>query len=151
MENKSLIPQSEIDKTIGSELSVPANETEVGRALDNYQVTLGQEVAMKALNLVKPMIKSVAQELSDTLGDNEQIIVIRKTKAGSPVSILILDTKEDFTIKGCKANNGKFLFSGEVIPGTKKPKACKKYYIAEEFVDMLLTGRMTELTKKLSE
>jgi hypothetical protein len=41
------------------------------------------------------------------------------------------------------------LFTGEVIPGTKKPKAIKKYYIVEEFVDMLLTGRMQEMTEKL--
>lgn len=122
---------------------------QVALALKQQEATLGQEVAMRALTLVKPMIKSVADELSAMLGDNEKIIIIRKTKQDSPVSILILDTKEDFTISGSKGNNGKFIFTGEAEPGTKRPKAIKNFYIAEEFVDMLLTGRMQEMTEKL--
>ena len=128
---------------------VKKEETAVSKMLNQQQASLGQEVAMKALGLVKPMIASVAKELSDMLGDNERMIVIRKTNAGSKVSILILDTNEDFVIKGKKANNGHFLFDGELIPGTKRPIAIKNFYIAEEFVDMLLTGRMQEMTEKL--
>lgn len=126
-----------------------AKINQVSKALMNQEATLGHQVALRALEMVKPMISTVAQELSSMLGDNENIIVIRKTKAGSPVSILILDTAEDFIIQGKKSNNGKFLFTGEADPGTNKPKAIKKFYIAEEFVDMLLTGRMTEMTEKL--
>lgn len=110
----------------------------IANILKEQETTIGQEVAMRALGLVKPMIKDVCKQLSDTLGDNEQIIVIRKIKADSPVSILVLNTKEDFTIKGGE----KFSFDGN-------KKAINKYYIAEEFVDLLLTGRMTELTNKL--
>lgn len=124
-------------------------ENQVFAALDSQEQSLGQHVAMRALDLVKPMIKPVSEELSKLLGDNESIIVIRKTNKDSPVSILVLDTSEDFIIQGKKRNNGKFLFTGEAEPGTKKPKAIKKFYIAEEFVDMLLTGRMQEMTEKL--
>lgn len=142
MEEKSLVKQ---------ETSVTTEKSQVALALEKQEETLGQHVAMKALNLVKPMIASVAKELSDMLGDNEKIIVIRKTKSDSPVSILILDTNENFIIKGKKGNDGKFLFTGEAEPGTKKPKAIKKFYIAEEFVSMLLEGRMQDMTKKLTE
>lgn len=138
MEEKGLI------KT-GDNLPAKKEQSQVAKALQQQETSLGQEVAMKALHLVKPMIKSVADELSSMLGDNEKIIVIRKTKAGSPVSILILDTKEDFIIQGGE----KFLFTGAPEPGTKRPKAIKKFYIAEEFVDMLLTGRMQDMTEKL--
>jgi hypothetical protein len=122
----------------------------VGKQLAKQESELGANVAMQALKLVQPMIKSVSKELTDTLGDNETIIVIRVQKAGGPASILMLDTAEDFTIQGAKATKeGKFSFTGEALPGTKKPKAIKRFYIVEEFVDLLLTGRMKELTEKL--
>ncbi len=140
-EEKSL---TKTDKSL-----VKKEETEVSKALKQQENVVGQQFAMKALNLVKPMIKSVSDELSNMLGDNEKIIIIRKTKSGSPTSILILDTAEDFIIQGKKGNNGKFLFTGEPIPGTKRPKAIKNFYVAEEFVDMLLTGRMQDMTEKL--
>ena len=125
-------------------------QTQVGKILAKQESDLGMTVAMQALKLVQPMIKSVSNELTSTLGDNEIIIVIRVQKLGSPASILMLDTKQDFTIQGAKGSpDGKFSFTGEVLPGTKKPIAIKKYYIVEEFVDLLLTGRMKELTEKL--
>lgn len=125
---------------------VNKNQSIVAQRLEMTQTTLGQEVAMKALDLVKPMIRDVVKQLSDTLGDNEQIIVIRKTKADSPVSIMVLDTKKEFIIEGGE----KFRFTGKPHPQNPKvPYAIKKFYIAEEFVDMLLTGRLQELTEKL--
>src|SRR5258705_9458456 len=106
MENKENLPAKK-------------EESQVAKDLMQQEATLGQEVAMKALDLVKPMIKSVAEELSNTLGDNEKIIVIRKTKSGSPVSILVLNTKEDFIIQG----GDKPLFSG--APDPNNPKRMK--------------------------
>lgn len=138
MEEKGLAKQE--TSLVKQEKSIAAQR------LEYQQATLGQEVAMKALELVKPMIRDVVKQLSDTLGDNEQIIVIRKTKADSPVSIMVLDTKKEFIIEGGE----KFRFTGKPSPENPKvPYAIKKFYIAEEFVDMLLTGRLTELTEKL--
>lgn len=135
-----------------TDLSKPDKpNTQIARALERQEATLTQEVALKALKLVEPMIESVSNELTNTLGDNETIILIRVSKRGAPATIVMLDTAEDFTIKGAKANNGKFLFTGAGNPETKKLKAVKKFYIIREFVDMLLTGRMNDLTKKLME
>lgn len=113
-------------------------ENQVGKILQQQEDSIGQNVAMSALTLVKPMIKDVCKQLSDTLGDNDQIIVIRKTKGDSPVSILMLNTHEEFKIQG-----------GKIFSFTGNKKAINKYYVAEEFVDMLLTGRMKDLTDKL--
>lgn len=78
--------------------------TQIAKQLDAHELSLGQEVAMKALKLVQPMIESVSKELTDSLGDNETIIVIKVTGAGKPATITMLDTSEDFTIQGKKAN-----------------------------------------------
>lgn len=140
---------TELTKTDANKLTIVKNDNAVSRALNRQEADLGQHVAMKALKLVEPMIASVSDELTNTLGDNETIIVIRVVKRGSPATILMLDTSEDFTIKGAKANGGKFLFTGEADGVTKKPRAVKRHYVIREFVDMLLTGRMQELTEKL--
>lgn len=93
---------NEINKKEETQI-VKKQDTQVARVLDNQETSLMQSVAIKALELVKPMISSVAAELSDTLGDNETIIVIRTTKKGAPTNIVMLDTSADFTIKGAKA------------------------------------------------
>lgn len=121
-------------------------QNQVAKMLNGHEALLGQEVAMKVLNLAKPMIKSVSEEISNMLGDNDKIIVIRKTKKDSSTSILILNTKEDFTIKGGE----NFSFTGKAHPENPKiPAAIINFYIVEEFVDMLLTGKMQEITSKL--
>lgn len=81
------------------------SKSSVANVLEHQQQSLGAEVAMKALTLVQPMIESVSKELTDTLGDNETTIVIRCSKRGQPATILFLDTKEDFTIQGARANH----------------------------------------------
>lgn len=165
LEEKGLVKEEK--GLVKKEAELPAaQQTAVGKLLNSHEKTLGQHVAMKALELVKPMIQPVAQELTDTLGDNEVIIVIRNSGKGTPTSITMLNTSEDFTIKGKKANRtpiidkdtgkitgyldeGKFMFRGEAIPGTKKLKAVKNNYIAEHWVDMLLSGRIVEMSKEL--
>lgn len=164
-------------------LPVPTEKKElsiVEKQLARQEQSLTETVALKALELVKPMISSVSDELTNSLGDNETIIVIRVNKKGAPATILMLNTAEDFTIQGAKANHdtanvlkdkfikrmlseghllqeeyeamkksdNKPLFRGEVDK-TGKPKAIKKFYVIREFVDMLLTGRMKDLTEKL--
>lgn len=91
---------------MSKELTTKPNQelSQVERALQQQELSLGQEVAMKALKLVQPMIESVSKELTDSLGDNETIIVIKVTGAGKPATITMLDTAEDFTIQGKKAN-----------------------------------------------
>lgn len=164
-----------IAKTEKKEISI------VEKQLQSQETTLIQSVAMKALDLVKPMISSVSDELTNSLGDNEKLYLIKVNKLGAPATIYILDTQEDFTIHGAKANrdsanilkdqfikkmldegrlskedyekmkqsDNKFVFRGEIDKETKRPKAIKKFYVIREFVDMLLTGRMTEMTEKL--
>lgn len=171
----------EIATTNTSVATIEKPKSSVALALERQELSLGQEVAMRALKLVQPMIESVSKELTDSLGDNETIIVIKVTAAGKPATITMLDTKEDFTIQGAKANrqtssrlrdayikqmhaegklsdeeyqkmnmtDGKFLFTGEQDPVTKKPKARKQFYVIRDFVDALLTGRMENITKQL--
>lgn len=110
----------------------------IAKMLDGHQAAIGHEVAMRALTLVKPMIKDVCKQLSESLGDNDQIIVIRKINKNSPVLIHLMNSKEDFTIQG-----------GENFSFTGTKKSVNKMYVAEEFVELLLTGKMKELTEKI--
>lgn len=100
--------------------------------------TVQQQIAIKAIGLVKPMLKDCCQQISNYLGDCEKVILINKTKKDSPVGILVLDTKGSFEIKG----GDSFSFKGDKT-------ALLKYYTAEEFVEMLLSGQLKELTEKL--
>lgn len=102
-----------------------------------------QQVAIKAIGLVKPMLEDCCNEISTYLGDCEKVIYITKTNKDSPVAITVLDAKGKFEIKGGKlSENGSLQFRGT-------QSAILKNYTAEEFVDLLLTGRMKELTEKL--
>ena len=100
--------------------------------------TIQQQIAIKAISLVKPMLTDCCSEISNYLGDNDKVILIRKTKKESPVGILVLDSKGSFEIKG-----------GDTFSFTGDKKALLKYYTAEEFVEMLLTGQLKEMTEKL--
>jgi len=117
---------------------VSGEKSEVDKVFSQGEETLQQQVAMKAIGLVKPMLEDCCGEISSYLGDNEKVILIRKTKKDSPVGILVLDSKSNFEIKG----GNEFKFTGD-------KSALLKYYTAEEFVELLLTGRMKELTEKL--
>lgn len=77
----------------------------VAQQLDAQQASLGAEVAMKALKLVQPMIESVSNELESTLGDNETLIVIRRSSLNAPATILMIDTSKDFMICGAQSNH----------------------------------------------
>lgn len=92
---------TEIAKTEKKEMS------QVAKALQQQEMSMGSEIAMQALKLVEPMIESVATELENTLGDNETIIVIRRSKITADATIVMLNTAEDFTIQGAKANRTK--------------------------------------------
>jgi len=113
-------------------------ESSVESVFKQGEETLQQQIAIKAIGLVKPMLQDCCGEISSYLGDNEKVILIRKTKKDSPVGILVLDSKANFEIKG-----------GDVFSFTGDKAALLKYYTAEEFVELLLTGRLKELTEKL--
>lgn len=165
-------------KTEKKEISI------IGKQIASHEQNLTETVAMKALELVKPMISSVSEELTNSLGDNEVMYVIRVSKKGAPATILMVDTSQDFTIQGAKANftsaniakdnfikkmlkeghlsqeeydttmkkgDDKFVLRGQIDVNTKKPMYIRKFYVIREFVDMLLTGRMKDLTEKLMQ
>jgi len=100
--------------------------------------TLQEQIAIKAIGLVNPLLKGCNEEISTYLGDNEKVILLRKINKDSPVGIFVLDAKGNFEIKGGE----KFVFTGDKA-------VLLKYYTAEEFVELLLTGRLKELTEKL--
>lgn len=173
MENEKNLP-AKLEK---KEISI------IGKQIASHEQTLTETVAVQALELVKPMISSVSDELTNSLGDNETMYVIRVSKKGSPATILMIDTSQDFTIQGAKANftsaniakdkfikrmkeeghlsdeeyqsmkvcDNKFVLRGNIDKDTKKPTYIKKFYVIREFVDMLLTGRMKDLTEKLMQ
>lgn len=110
----------------------------VEKVFKKSEESLQEQVAVKAIGLVKPMLNDCCTEISNYLGNCDKGIFIYKNKKDAPVGILVLDTAQNFEIKGGK----KFSFTGD-------KQAVLKYYTAEEFVDLLLSGKLKELTDKL--
>lgn len=142
----------EIETTKTEIATIEKPKSSVAAALERQELSLGQEVAMKALKLVQPMIESVSKELTDSLGDNETIIVIKVTAAGKPATITMLDTKEDFTIQGAKANKSQSnkLRDAYIKQMNKEGKLSDEDYqrmnISED--KFLFTGEQDPITKK---
>lgn len=131
---------------------VPAKKSSVALALEKQELSLGQEVAFRALKLVQPMIESVSKELTDSLGDNETIIVIKVTGAGKPATITMLDTSEDFTIQGAKANKSMSnkLRDAYIKQMNREGKLSDEQYQAMNISEdkFLFTGEQDPITKK---
>lgn len=129
-----------------TEVKSEVKKSSIADAMGHHENTLQQEVALKAVGLVKPMLIDAMKELGKYLGNNDKIVVLRRMNNESNVAVVILDTHMPFRIIGGE----KFIFGGDPISETDKtPKALVKNYDANEFIDMLLSGRMKELTEKL--
>lgn len=117
--------------------------TAVDKVFASGEENMKQQIAIKAIGLVKPLLEDCNEQISIYLGDCEKGIWITKTTKDSPVGITVLDAKGKFEIKG-----GGLSASGKLeFRGTKSSQL--KYYTAEEFVELLLSGRLKELTEKL--
>lgn len=142
----------EIATTNTSVATIEKPKSSVALALEKQELSLGQEVAMRALKLVQPMIESVSKELTDSLGDNETIIVIKVTGAGKPATITMLDTHEDFTIQGAKANKqtSNKLRDAYIKQMHHEGKLSDEQYQAMNISDnkFIFTGEQDPITKK---
>lgn len=117
--------------------------SDVDKVFSQGEEGIKQQVAIKAIGLVKPLLEDCNTEISKYLGNCDKAIYITKTSEDSPVGITVLDANGKFEIKG-----GGLSASGKLeFRGTKSAQL--KYYTAEEFVELLLTGRLKELTEKL--
>jgi hypothetical protein len=83
---------------------------------------------------IKPFLAPMMEELNQYLGDEDKTVVIRRRKNSSPV-IVILDNKEDFIVTGPKVDAEK--------------KAILKVYNIEQFVELLINGKLTETLSKM--
>lgn len=128
-------------------------ENTVADTLNFAEKKLNNDLAQKALGIVKPMITDSFNEVHSYVSDpgKEKIVLIQATSKLHPLSLIVLDKYADFTVKGAAANNGKFSFSGASIDvdGKKRLQAILKYFTVEEFIELLLSGKMKELHEKL--
>lgn len=144
--------EDKVTGRVGSNLPTKKPESQIAKQLNQHELSLGQEVAMRALKLVQPMIESVSKELTDSLGDNETIIVIKVTGAGKPATITMLDTAEDFTIQGKKANRttANIARDAYIREQYKQGKISEEDYAKMNISDnkFLFTGEQDPVTKK---
>lgn len=119
---------------------------DVNSVMQHGEKRMNKALATTALDIVSPFLDQCEEDIASYVS-TDKIIVIMKSSENSPMSIVVLDKKEDFTIKG---GGEKFVFTGAPVPGTNKLKALLKFFTAKEFVGMLIGGKMDELTAKLT-
>lgn len=59
-----------------------------------------QQFISSILPKLEPAIKKASGALSEYLGDNEKIIILRQLKKGSDPMVIILNNKKNFSITG---------------------------------------------------
>lgn len=83
---------------------------------------------------LQPMIAPAKRELEKYLGSDEKLILLSKASEGSSAKVIVIKTDSNLLIQGKKLGR-KF---------TCEKEAIEHVFNVDEFVEMLLTGKLTE-------
>lgn len=105
-------------------------------------------IVEKILPIVKPIIEPVSKKLSDYLGNNEKIIIIRQLSGKVGTQVMVFDNSKNFTIQG--GDNKKFDVelkdkSKVYHPEDNPPAALIEFYNVQDFIQALLTGEFSKI------
>lgn len=104
---------------------------------DQAKEALLMEVVEQAIPKLKPFLVPAMAKMNEWFGDDEKLILIRKTK-GQKAQVLIFDnTVGDYEIKKDTINNINIF--------TADKECVKGVYPIEDFVEKMITGDISKL------
>ena len=106
--------------------------------VDMFQSDMMATIVEGLLPKIQPMIEPMKNKLAEYLGNNEKIIIVRRSNDKTEPSVMVLDTSKDFTIAG--GANKKFSFA---LDEDKKPIAILEYLDIGEFIQSMLSGKFS--------
>lgn len=117
--------------------------------IDMMQESTVRSFVEGALPAVLPMLEPLSQKLDEYLGDNEKIIIIRRSNSNSRATVLVLDTSKEFTVKGAEKKEDRVFSMKAKLDeeGNKVPIPVIYYFNTAEFVKELLSGKFTKEQK----
>ena len=123
-------------------------ETVVGSLLKTAEGDMAESIIGSILPKVKPFIKPMLAELNNYLGDEDKTIVIRKKKDKSGL-VMIFDNTKSFNISGgeIKDDEGYTTSTKGGVTGDKD--SCLKIFSVDDFVNLLLEGKLTDMISKM--
>lgn len=119
--------------------------TEVSKVFEATEKRMSSKLADTALEIVRPFLDNCLNDIKKAIGTGGIVLIQQRTE-DTPLSIIVLDKSKDFTIKG----GVKFTITGKPDATGKKLEAITKYFTAEEFVELLVGGKMEEIGQKLT-
>jgi hypothetical protein len=121
--------------------------TPAGEMIKGFESDMAESLISGVLPKIKPFIKPMLSELNKYLGDEDKTIIIRK-KGDKSALVIIFDNTKDFSVVGGNVTNeeGKVISNKGKLSGEKG--ACLQVFSIDQFVDMLINGKLTEFIGK---
>lgn len=88
---------------------------------------------------VTPMIGPMKDKLASYLGDNEKVIIVRRSNNKSDPSVMVLDNNHRFELVGGENKSLKFDTDDE-----GRPKALVEFLDIGEFISAMLSGKFNQ-------
>jgi hypothetical protein len=113
------------------------NKKSTSPIMDSMKDEIAKELISSLLPKVKPFIKPAAEKLDNYLGDNERIIVIRRSSKSKSSKVIVLNANGEYDIS-CDGKGNKQFIADHL--NNTEIKTAEHIFDINQFIDKFLCG-----------